>query len=824
MKNNKSFFLLSTFWGLSICAMHAPGDLAIKPPVSLVHYNKDPRLMMSDSHYFSLRAEFEADAHYRKGLAHLGTDNEQAYICFKRAADTFHRSACYQLAKLELTYKQDSAQAAYWVMEAIKPVCFSKESRVPPFTRTRCYNWCAEAFDLLTELLVGVYGNDAQAVVQELYQKQKSDIQKKCDTGLNLYMHQEYDPARKIFLELAYIKHPIALRMLKLPVLQQQQSPDLMSTVIKAAPAQEQSMVKEPTVQEVPSKIRKKTCRRDIADLLTLLVQQGACQATATLLSEILLASKNDIALVRHFDEYKALETIKNLAEQQEVHGLFAWGLILSIGTSAVDQDREQAHEYFKKAAAKGCPRAWYKLGCTEAKQKNSECALYCYTQALCSAGVCEADVQYVASGLDFIKKQREVQSPYAEACCILILLKCINKEQVAKGFRLCDALIGRLDTEPTLPIVRIFNELGIVKLLHEYADKKSNVTAIYQLAKIYTIEGFKDADRSSDYLALAVKLHHPEAQAAMAQRYAMESDLEQNSAKALALLEASHKQKCNTGTYYLAIAYQEGKIVLKDIAKAIAIMNSPWLDNHAEALIYRAVVMLNDPKSSHIDKKNMIDSLEKYASSNAEACLLIGVFYYKSSMNTSRPLVKKAIHYLTRASDGGQAEAPNLLGSIFYDGKIVTKNIPKAIGYFKKAIELKDEAARFNLVKAYFDILEYSLLIPLAQQLIDVYHDSRGALVLALCYAKGYGVKSDIKTAVDYLLVAFTKMEIRFTQSEQSLDKLAVPSIVQQLTKMQKEGDIWAGTALSLIEAVVTRAGCIWNQGPTTITIKYPR
>ncbi|MBA3954788.1 sel1 repeat family protein [Candidatus Dependentiae bacterium] len=829
----------------NLTALHAqyknlPSNQALALALGLKEQHKSPQLMVLLFEHAALRGETEA--HYHLGLLHAGSDRDKAYEYFQRAAVQCHRASCYQLAKLELNYKKDTTKAAYWTIEAIKPTHFIEVQNVYPFARWPRYSWCSEAFDLLGALLLGVYGVEAQVSMQELYESSKSDFQKTCDVGLKFYAQKDYSNALQVFSPLAQIKHPVALRMLKQPTLQNLDAKATITTQLSdvaiLAPETEQVALKqalelnlksevqaapenvEREKKVTPKKVRKKSRKNNLYDQLASLAEQGTCKSAIPLLGKILSANQDDKYLVKLFEEYTLLETIKSFADQEIVQGLYAWGLVLYVGTSSQVQNLAQAEEYFKAAAHKHYARAWYKLGCIEDKLKNIESALYCYTQSARSVKEVGDEI-LIDLGVEFVKKYASAKLPYAEGCAALLLLTSSTKEQFEKGVQYCGLLIDRLIDEPHLPIAHIFNDLAIVALLEEHADIKKNEHAAYLLAEIYfTVPEFKDPSKAINYLKLAASLKHPEGQAALGRRYSYGVDVKQNSSKALKFLQASHEQQCTTGTFHLALAYDQGVIVPKDQAKALELMGSPWLNNYFDALQYRASDLLNNKNGVCKDKQKIIDALENFVPHNTEAYFTLGSIYYNRRTKVNKALVNKGIRYLKIASDAGNGYASHLLGRIYYHGEGVKKSVDCGIEYLKKAVDLDNEAATEDLLNIYYARSQYDLALPLAEKLHTVHTNSHGTAFLGLFYAKGYAVGSELKKATNYLFTAFKMGTIVNGRIEDSALNLALQVIAAQLWLTQRAGDAWATTALKVLKSVTSDAGLLWQESDKMISV----
>lgn len=140
----------------------------------------------------------------------------------------------------------------------------------------------------------------------------------------------------------------------------------------------------------------------------------------------------------------------------------------------------------------------------------------------------------------------------------------------------------------------------------------------------------------------------------------------------------------------------------------------------------------------------------------NDEAKFLLARLNLENQLNTDQ--CDSQIQQIVDVANGGNDEACNYLGDLFYDGKRVEQSYEKAIHYWKKAEEQKNAAAQYSLAFCYANEkgvpANYNLARMLAEQSNQQGYP-RGARMLGHIYRDGLGCPQDLDKAEAYYKLA---------------------------------------------------------------------
>ena len=122
---------------------------------------------------------------------------------------------------------------------------------------------------------------------------------------------------------------------------------------------------------------------------------------------------------------------------------------------------------------------------------------------------------------------------------------------------------------------------------------------------------------------------------------------------------------------------------------------------------------------------------------------------------------ISEAMKYLTLGVSENHIPSIKLLASLYTKGEVVSKNLDVAINLLNKSLSLGDKSSAEVLGKLYYSRGEYEeafKCFSIGAELKDldsIYH-------LAVCYAKGLGVKQDFSLARKYYEIGANLLEPR--------------------------------------------------------------
>lgn len=246
-------------------------------------------------------------------------------------------------------------------------------------------------------------------------------------------------------------------------------------------------------------------------------------------------------------------------------------------------------------------------------------------------------------------------------------------------------------------------------------ASEAENVTARYQLGKIYT-------DKESKYF---------------------------NAEKGLKLLESAAEQGNGFAIHQLGKIYCDGEIAEKDMNRAIEYFKSASELNNEFSQFRLGSIYMQD------EYKNISKAIDEFTKSaeqgNQFAQYQLGKIYTEKGSDYFN--TEKGLKLLESAAEQSNSFALHQLGKIYCDGEITKKDMNRAIEYFTKASELNNEFAQYHLGSIYMS--EEYKDIPKA---IDEFTKSAeqgnqfAQYQLGNIYLSGDVTEQDIDLAIRYL------------------------------------------------------------------------
>lgn len=291
--------------------------------------------------------------------------------------------------------------------------------------------------------------------------------------------------------------------------------------------------------------------------------------------------------------------------------------------------------------------------------------------------------------------------------------------------------------------------ELGI-RLL-EKASKLNSAEAMKLLFYVYITS---DKEKALSYLKEASKLDDGEALYILGAEYFHGDVCEKDYDKARKLLEKAIKGGNYQAMHMLGLMYENGMGVDKDIDKAISLYEKisngeAVLGNNALGDLYSKLEDYSKAYNCYKIAADLDDPTGLYN---------IGKLLVQEKIKLDDDSINEGIRHLMQSGDLGCDMAFLLLGSIYEEGKVVEKNIDKAIEYYDWAIRFVNTKAMVKMALKYLEgkdvekDIEYAL--KLLNDAIEEF-DIEAYYILGKMYLEGEIVKEDINKGIEYLYFA---------------------------------------------------------------------
>ena len=215
-----------------------------------------------------------------------------------------------------------------------------------------------------------------------------------------------------------------------------------------------------------------------------------------------------------------------------------------------------------------------------------------------------------------------------------------------------------------------------------------------------------------------------------------------------------------------VAVKYRDGDGVKQNAEAAIRWFNSCIDSEHScrwIAMLYLAQILERDQqKEDDLDKaKELYESAYELCSEaaedgDAEAMHHMGDFFFRG--NELLEIDKnpsKAVEYYEKAANEGFAQAMNMLGVCYSNGKGVGKDILKACWWYEQAAAKGFTAAKYNLACKYLFGDGIKADLDKAAELLQQISDSQfcfAQTILGTCYLNGVGVDKDERKGIEWL------------------------------------------------------------------------
>ena len=199
---------------------------------------------------------------------------------------------------------------------------------------------------------------------------------------------------------------------------------------------------------------------------------------------------------------------------------------------------------------------------------------------------------------------------------------------------------------------------------------------------------------------------------------------------------------------FKLAMNYLEGKGVVADINKGVALLKKSANGGYAPAINNLAVCYQN----GYGVEKNLARAVQFFKEAAqkdyATAQNNLAVCYLQRLAGT----LEEGVYWLEKAAENGETDAWENLARCYIDGIGVDKNPRRAIPWLKNAITTNSVWAKTNLGRIYIDGIYTEQNLPKGIALLSEAteaNDAEAMLHLGACYYTGAGLAKDVDAAV---------------------------------------------------------------------------
>lgn len=291
-----------------------------------------------------------------------------------------------------------------------------------------------------------------------------------------------------------------------------------------------------------------------------------------------------------------------------------------------------------------------------------------------------------------------------------------------------------------------------------------------YRIGKLYQyglgIE--ENFEKAAEWFGKAVNVEYKYAQYSLGTLYYHGKGVEQNYQKACRLFGLSHLQGNAYASYELAKMYEKGVGTEKNLELAEECYQVAFLaflamerKSKDDMLFYRIGAMYLSGKGTEKDETKARKYFEKSSEyGNLYAKYQLAKMYIRqeqTKLEGQQPLdyekIKQAIEWLAMFAKKENVFAAYALGKLYADGKLLVKDIPKAMKYLQIATGQNHPYAEFLLGKIYLmeECKNVEMAVLYLKRAAGQAHEF-AAYRLGKLYLDGIEVSKDIEQAIHYL------------------------------------------------------------------------
>ena len=239
---------------------------------------------------------------------------------------------------------------------------------------------------------------------------------------------------------------------------------------------------------------------------------------------------------------------------------------------------------------------------------------------------------------------------------------------------------------------------------------------------------------------------------------YSLGQGVATNYAKAAKCFQSAAKQGESDALWKLGVCYEAGLGIAKNLGKAKELYAKSAAYTNCIAHIRLAALYLQEKNYREyvkwMEKGVSLKESEGVNYNTTDDEYLLGIIL-KAGASGVKQDPARAMRYLRRAADKGNADAQYELADSLAKGKGCEQNYKQANQYFEKAANQGNAKSCMRLADAYLNGYgvpkNKKLVAQWAEQAANL-GDAEGQRVLGLCYFNGFGVAHDVKKAKELL------------------------------------------------------------------------
>jgi TPR repeat protein len=205
---------------------------------------------------------------------------------------------------------------------------------------------------------------------------------------------------------------------------------------------------------------------------------------------------------------------------------------------------------------------------------------------------------------------------------------------------------------------------------------------------------GIADYKKARFWWDKAAKANHGLALCQIGLMYRYGTMGEKDPAKALEYIEKAHKNKDPEGTFQLGLLHLTGTGVPKSDEKAMGLLIDATSKGHTGAQYYAGRLKLRQARDI---LKSVDDATEPHT---------------KTKTKKAEGLSEEGLRMLENAAEQGQDGAYISIGDVYIEGRLVEKDIAKAMEYYQKAAEDGDTEGYISLASLLLEFVEHQAKI----------------------------------------------------------------------------------------------------------------
>lgn len=173
--------------------------------------------------------------------------------------------------------------------------------------------------------------------------------------------------------------------------------------------------------------------------------------------------------------------------------------------------------------------------------------------------------------------------------------------------------------------------------------------------------------------------------------------------------------------------------------------------EDYAEAKVRLAALLSSGLSGKGTKEENFHKSIKLLHEAAAEGSIkaYYGLYVMNHGAASLIPDSEVALNWLMKAAEAGEPRGQSQLASFYRKGVLVTKDVSKALYWYKEAIKNNSDSARYNLANLYLDGLDgvpknIDMAIALYLAAASQGHDDSKVALGGIYYSDKYGQKDE--------------------------------------------------------------------------------